>query len=195
MDVIEFGSFYNDETQKKEKIEWEILDEDEDSFFVVSKEILTLRPFDRNGKNWGDSELRHWLNRCFYEQAFDHLEKECIRETMLDTSDCWEISTMEIETVDKIFLLSIDDTKKYFPEFALYFLEDEYKFSSAWWLRDEGGAGASSNVLILENGAYVIFVGSENIAGVRPAMRIHKNKYSLLPYELPGQISMFDQAD
>ena len=192
MDVIEFGSFYNDETQKKEKIEWMVLDEDEETLFVVSKKILGVAPYDKEEKTWEESLMRRGLNTKFYDAAFNSFEKECIVTTKVELTD-WNYYFEP--TFDKIFLLSRDEVEKYFPELALQQFEDKEIFPCAWWLRNIVNSVGPGAILVREDGSY----GSEgrySVEGVRPAMRILKNYLDLLPPEaVPGQTSMFENED
>ncbi len=201
METIHFGKFYKGETDEKEKIEWLILDEDEETIFIVSKKAVISRCFDKQSKKWAESEIRQWLNTKFYDEAFDPYEKFCIQTTEVKTTDwIWYNDNIYTQTQDKIFLLGADEVEKYFPEqssriqeksdFANFTLEQDRKHTNAWWLRNEGSCGNTTALLVLENGSFCGLAGSENLEGIRPAMRILKNYGDyLIPDE---QISLYE---
>ena len=55
---------------------------------------------------WKYSSLRDWLNDDFYNISFSGQEKGCIRNTELQTEGWWDETNDELETTDKVFLLS-----------------------------------------------------------------------------------------
>ena len=89
MKTIYFGKYYKDETLEKEKIEWLVLDEKEDTLFIFSKKALTSRPFDLTGNGWEKSDIRGWLNSEFYYEAFKLDEMHYIQRTDVETEDVY----------------------------------------------------------------------------------------------------------
>lgn len=195
--TIHFGNFYKDETYEKEKIEWLVLSEDEDRLFIVSKKSIVFRRFDKDGRRWNDSEIRQWLNADFINEAFSHYEQPSIIKTDVTTTfvteePCAGYECADIHTQDRIFLLSVEEVERYFPEkvsriqkksgLASYALEEERKYTNAWWLRNTGGFSGAA-LLVLEDGNFYGDASTQNIEGIRPAMYISRNYNELLPLE------------
>ena len=195
--TIHFGEFYKAETYEKEKIEWMVLNEDEEKLFVVSKKAILSRRFDKNGRKWNDSEIRQWLNTDFINEAFSHYEQPSIIKTDVTTTfvteePCAGYECADIHTQDKIFLLSAEEVERYFPEkvsriqeksdLASYTLEEDRKHTNAWWLRNTGGFSGAA-LLVLEDGNFYGDASTQNIEGIRPAMYISRNYNELLPLE------------
>lgn len=64
---------------------------------------------------WEKCELRKWLNDDFYESSFTAEEKERIARTpTINTNIPFYGTNAGRDTVDKIFLLSIEEAENYF---------------------------------------------------------------------------------
>lgn len=206
MHTIEFGKYYKDETCQKQRIEWLVLDEDEETIFVVSKKAITSRCFDKEYRLWDESNIRHWLNTEFYNEAFNSYEKCCIRPTNIETTDWYD--TGHMQTRDDIFLLSIVEVEKYFPkqdsrildksDFTRLNLDEKNEDTdTTWWLRDKGACDTTA-IIVVEDGSFYEYAGAQNICGIRPAMRIIKNYSDFVRQETPiieGQITFWDETN
>ena len=109
---------------KYEKIKWEILENKNDSYLIVTKDIIDSQDYysdatsgvtEHNGgsgygNNYKLSNIRKWLNDSFYNWAFNDKEKEIILTTEVDNSKestSWMNNDYACEnTFDNIFLLS-----------------------------------------------------------------------------------------
>lgn len=102
-DTIEFG-----------EIEWTVIDKGEDTVLIMMRKPLFIKY--HSGKNditWEECSLRKWLNNDFFG-IFTDDEKEMIAETKLKNKGNKKFGTDGgKDTVDRIFILSIDDVKKY----------------------------------------------------------------------------------
>ena len=138
-----------------EYIRWRVLEVTGNKALLISEKGLDLRSYDDEQQenyvtNWQSSKIRAWLNETFYDAAFGPEEKAKIQETPLS----------DVDTTDKIFLLSEFEAKAYFDgwcdriayptEFAsgsgVYECKDEACGSgcngasygaASWMLRDE----------------------------------------------------------
>ena len=100
-----------------------------------------------------------------------------------------------VETLDKVFLLSVDEVEQYFKtqesrvaersQYAIDTLEDDRKYVNCWWLRKEAYFNWAS-LLIQGDGTYYGLAGAQNLEGIRPAMYIKRNYSDLHPCE--GQL-------
>ena len=155
-DTIDFGAFEQDNNPSngKEGIEWLVLDRTDDKICVISKKALACHNFQDEFENttWADSQMRIWLNTEFLDAAFSQYHQEMILETNVTAEKVSNYDTDPGEdTVDRLYLLSESEVKKYFPEEAericqptVYakvqgaYLEN---LNGWWWLRNPGKDG------------------------------------------------------
>ena len=108
-DTVRFGKYEQDgdESNGKEDIEWIIIDKNNGNAKMISKYILDNIIYDEKSYKWENSNLRHWLNNTFYEEAFD--KKNSIIEVCTiprkNSVDC---------IYDKVFCIDNYDIEKYF---------------------------------------------------------------------------------
>lgn len=153
---------------KYEPIKWNILDKKDGKAMIISDLVLDAKEyqsyttpgveFTHNGgsgyaNNYALSNIRKWINDTFYETAFNDLEKLIINITEVDNSVSSVYSSDNIyvcdNTFDKMFLLSYQENRKYYPDNSVYTTTTEYAKSqgvlvstntktlggSYWWLR------------------------------------------------------------
>ena len=119
-DYIKFGKYEQDNNTSngKEAIEWLVLDVRGGKAFVISKNALDAKAYDEEDVNvtWETCTLRKWLNNDFYNSAFTSSEKSRIRTTTVVTEHYYTSNdtTVDINTNDKVFLLSSDEAERYF---------------------------------------------------------------------------------
>lgn len=91
---------------QREPIEWIPVDKIDGKYLLVAKDSLDYMRFDSGNKSvpWADCDLRAWLNGEFYNTAFTEEEKAAI---------C-DFTAPELGTTDKVFLLSLDESKLIF---------------------------------------------------------------------------------
>lgn len=123
MDSCLFGKYPQTSKNKKEPIEWILLDIDKNKkqALLLSKYILDLKCYDDSGYRgksekqvskdgkasyWAISSLRKWLNKDFLNKAFSVAEKKKIINSKLKTDG--------FMSNDKVFVLELKDVKKYF---------------------------------------------------------------------------------
>lgn len=158
-DELEIGRFPY--SSGSNKIKWVLIDIDNDSGLLISKEALINMPFnDSECKtddkvSWETSTIREWLNSEFFDQAFDKKEQDKILDTTViakSKSNEFHLFANEgKDTIDKIYLLSVEESKKYFTYDAdrvckptQYAIDnncwvDEDSQATCWWLRTVGG--------------------------------------------------------
>lgn len=217
IDTVTYGSYYQSNGSNKEAIEWIVLDREEDSALLLSKYILDKQKFDADINNydkstWEISSIRKWLNSKFLNNAFNDNEKSYIKPTTVinNDTDYVEYNGSEInnihtdcgnDTIDKLFLLSVDEVKLYFGEktdFSVlsngsYYESDRvYKLttkwtnyagvaynsggsSKSWWLRSMGRSHHHPAKVGGDTFSYAGLNGYYDIAGVRPAMWVTLN--------------------
>ena len=202
-DVIQFGTYVQDKnyTNGKEPIEWIVLEKKNDRIFVVSKYALDCLPVNKDYKNvttWKDTTIRKWLNKSFYNFAFNEKEQNMIQQVKLANYDNNYYGTdAGDDTKDKVFLLAQFEltNKKYgfakdymaidFLRKCTYAWETKKKDKEHptaegnpavyWWTRTPGVD--SSYILVVNPDGQVdregIKMDTEDfIAAIRPAMYI-----------------------
>ena len=168
-DIITFGSF-------NEPTEWIVMDRDGDKLFILSKYALTSMAYNDESEavTWENSTIRLWLNTTYINQCFSVDERSVILTTNVVNNDNEESGVdAGNDTVDRVFLPSIDEMKKYFSSNA----ERMTTFTdgtTAWcWLRSPGKA--ENYVADNCNDGNVHMTGGEvnrTDGGLRPAMWI-----------------------
>lgn len=189
---IFFGTYPQSRSgNDKTPIEWLVLDRKGQSVLLISKYGLDCQPYDSDSKDyvpWEECSLRAWLNNSFIKTAFTENEQGKILLSKVDNRDANGKTTQ-----DKLFLLSLTETKKY------YHLENDWdgsktlccsptqyakgqgaKDASLWWLRspDKGytdfdrGGNYFYDVNVVHNGTLTQFgeKARENGVCVRPVL-------------------------
>ena len=192
-DTLKLGRYEQDDNTANgdEDIEWLILEKQNEVAFLISKKALDSMPFNTNDSllSWDQSSIRYWLNHEFFNQAFTSDEQSLIQDTLVRAEENPTFTTKPgNDTMDKIFLLSINEVKK-------YFLTEESRKAGAtsyakgqdanttssglcwWWLRSPGRSGkyisyVSSNGVISTMG----FISTSAHNSVRPALWINFNQ-------------------
>ena len=141
-DFICLGQYEQDpSTQGKEPIYWRVLDKSDGKILVIAENLIETKAFneDTNADNvndvtWENSSLRKFLNEDFINNNFSEDEVKKIVTTSNPNSSSNQVlsnywrfdkapySDMSSQnhadgntTEDKVFLLSVDEVLKYFP--------------------------------------------------------------------------------
>ncbi len=190
-DIIYFGTYEQDNnfSNGKEEIEWKVLEKDENGrMLVVSKYALDCRNYHSSVKQitWEDSDIRSWLNNDFCSNAFSSSEKSAVKTVTNENTGNSDFNVSGgNETSDKIFLLSIDEAKRYLPNNidrmcqATKYAEskgtelDSLTHNCRWWLRSPGSTLYSAASVKIDG--FILNMGtpvSVDKAFLRPAMWI-----------------------
>ncbi|MBQ6877903.1 MAG: serine/threonine protein kinase [Oscillospiraceae bacterium] len=204
-DIITFGSYEQDNNLKNgaEPIEWQVLDIQDGKALVISKYGLDCKPYNDSKTNvtWKTCSLRKWLNEDFVDNAFGNAEKNTILTAKVSNTDNPKYGTKGgKDTEDKVFILSIDETKEYFSsneerkcEPSAYTKEQGVRDGSSgncwWWLRSPGYYKHSAAIVnydgdVREIGGNV----HDGIFAVRPAMWI-----DLSAFEQEPEVTVFPE--
>jgi hypothetical protein len=154
---IKFGNYFINDNKTKEPIEWRVLKVSNNKALLITKDAIDCKSYNNEFEDitWENCTLRQWLNNEFINQAFSKEEQNKIVLTNISNPNNPEYGTWGgNDTKDKIFLLSIDEVKKYFKD-----IEDRkckptnyakqqgawanygprYLGNCRWWLRSPGG--------------------------------------------------------
>jgi len=108
---ISFGTYPQTvEGTDQTPIQWRILEATPQYLFLLSEFILDCKRYHSNTATtaWSDCDLRRWLNREFYNTAFNSDEKD-----QLLITHCTANGANSPETEDRVFLLSIAEVKAF----------------------------------------------------------------------------------
>lgn len=172
-DELEFGRFYDlnsDDEIERVPIKWIVLDRLNEYALLITKDIIKTMPYNYlwSPTNWRDSNIRLWLNYDFYDIAFNDIEKMRIRKVITENvGNHVQNVISEFQTNDYVFLLSIEEAKKYFKyskdyravgtEYAkkegLWISKYESSVGySVWWLRSPGRSMSSAAIVYAAGG-------------------------------------------
>lgn len=116
--TVLFGNMIQEDPVKPEPVEWIVLNTDEHSALLLSKYALESLQFHHIYKEvtWEECSLRKWCNKELPNEIFNKYEYAEILLTDVINEQCNERGIKGGKnTKDKVFLLSLDEVKKYLP--------------------------------------------------------------------------------
>ena len=114
---VVFGRYASKADGTAEPITWKVLEKEGERILVISKFGLDARQY--NGQQvditWEKCGLRSWLNEVFLKKAFNDLEQKMIPTVLVkaENNPKYPMNPGR-DTMDKVFLLSINEADKYF---------------------------------------------------------------------------------
>lgn len=180
-ETVTFGRYtQGKDGEETSPLSWRVLEKREDMALLITEKVVDHIQFSARGNNdWETSDLRKWLNTEFANRAFDDREKAAICEGL---------------SGEHVFLISLEEYKKYFSsfkdaraeatEYSIYKRceangcspKDPYLFYGFWWLRTpnkNGGWGEGADVYVCHvcnDGDVNPFERGKYQDGVRPAI-------------------------
>ena len=173
-DKISFGQYI-----------WRVLDVKEDRALLITEEIIEQREYHNRKESvtWANSEIRSYLNTTFLDRFIDEDKSIIIPVLHENKGNAWYPSDGGEETIDSIFLLSLDEAVRlYFrdsskclinrsPKQRYWFQKKDENnplrracydgYSWWWWLRTPGRDNrraiyihGDGNIGIQGNGTY-----------------------------------------
>ena len=187
-DTVKFGNYYINSAEEKEPIEWIIVSKNEEQ---KTELLLSKYALDRKKYNdiyvstpWQKSDIRKWLNKEFYNEAFENIGSKFVMTRALDNHQNPEYRSLESGTTyDRVFLPSYDEINKYIKDKYLkckgtnYFKElggyvDKNGYVD-WWTRTAGDS--DSHVMNVSANGEIIMMGdyaTTDDFGVRPMIKV-----------------------
>lgn len=180
-------------------IEWEILEDSNNNYLLMSKKILDTTTYS-SSIGWPDSKIRKWCNDTFYNQAFTMEEQDDLAEETLE-NDCLchdPIYTHEtIITKDYVWLLDendilmgkygFSDTSDASHTRIAYDTQyvNSQELTDSWYLRGKpywyyynayvGKYVSSSGEVHVQKGVWDGSAGGNYSHGIRPVIRVNKD--------------------
>jgi len=178
---------------------WLVLEIRDESMLLLSENAVELGKYHDvfEDTTWADSAVRKYLNNSFYN-SFNPDEQARILETkVFNHNNPWFGTSGGESTVDKIFLLSIEEALRYFGDSGQlrnpakkFFIDDNLNGArkamyigdkpTRWFLRTPGSSPDFVSVVTIEGKISVTgdFVNRSSTdlfdVGIRPAMRVKK---------------------
>ena len=148
-EYITFGRYPQNNKSVKEPIEWLVLENDGKEALLISRYGLDRYCWSNYECSWPGSTLRAWLNKDFLKKAFSNDELGMIRFSELRNDDGPEESCKGSISRDRVFCLSISETKQFFRNVnEIQCLPTVYATRKGvmegvngcckWWLRSPG---------------------------------------------------------
>ena len=114
-----FGRYATSKSDRiVEPIAWKVLAKEGERILVISKFGLSARQFNGQQEDitWEKCGLRSWLNGEFFRKAFSDEEQKMILTVKVkaERNPKYQVNSGN-DTMDRVFLLSINEANKYFP--------------------------------------------------------------------------------
>jgi hypothetical protein len=154
---------------------WLALDVRKGKALLLTEEVVEVREYHKHYRDisWKKCDLRKYLKKKFYLAYFpDKQDRDRILETENKNADNPTYGTPGGEsTRDNVFLLSIEEARRYFENDTARIAKYKDKPWAWWWLRSPGSssyyaAGVLNVGYVLDIGYHVHFASG----GVRPAL-------------------------
>ena len=202
--TVFFGTYFVNNTENYEPIEWYIINEDvqNNTMTLCSKYALDLQIYGNNDISvWETSSLREWLNNTFYNNAFSQDEKNKIVDSKVKHENNIRKGIYDgNDTLDKVYVLSERELNNYLNDntklcqVSKYSLEvynekrnkfDNYSmkifdagYNCPYWLRNPGPYDLGNNKYttnsIFDPNGRQVCRDSNNYCFVRPVITIKK---------------------
>lgn len=113
--IIKFGRYPFGEDGTEKPVKWIILENFGDgTALLLSRYCLDAAAFSSNTNNWENSRIRMWLNKDFYNKAFNGKERVSIIESCIECVKKGFLWDSKYTVNDNVFLLSKEEAEKYF---------------------------------------------------------------------------------
>ena len=185
MKKVKFGNYWQNNDEVKKPIEWLVLDEKDGKTLLLAKHGLDCSQYQYGtystscSTTWENCDLRKWLHSTFINNAFSEEEQQSIVLTKNKTND--------VETEDKVFLLSVEEANTYLTQKTRKcrptpYAKQHNAWSSndnfcLWWLRslgdDKGSVAYVNDGGDVRNRGYYIY---NALIAIRVAMWVDSSK-------------------
>ena len=152
-EIVTFGTYETDGNANngKEALTWLVLNNRDDLVTLIAEQSIAAMRYHSSpaATNWADCSLRTWLNDTFFNDAFDQNEADFICNNYITTPTNPDFPSPSGDaTVDKVYLLSLNEVLSYFGSITERKLKCTYASYSntyldgndycCWWLRTPG---------------------------------------------------------
>jgi hypothetical protein len=171
--------------------QWRVLDVQGDKALLLTEDVVEKRPRNaQRGTTWEKCALRRYLNNEFYNKFSSQEQTMIVLTENTNISNRWldaYVGSGGNDTVDKVFLLSIEEVVEYFGKSEqlknkpspVSWVDDEFSEKRVatygnkawwWWLRSPGVDNYAA--FVDSSGAFSVggINGCSSDGGVRPAL-------------------------
>lgn len=183
---IQFGNYPSTKYGDVRPIDWRILDVMGTKALLITNGVVECKKYDPRMNldlSWEESDLRAFLNGEYAASAFNDMERSQLLDVSLTNGRNPKFGTEGgADTVDKVFLLSLDEVDQYFADdFDRRSIGTDFAKRKSmnlgpsgyswWWLRSPGHSKAWASY-VFDDG--VIFYYGDYVynhyGGVRPCI-------------------------
>jgi len=102
--------------------QWRVLDVKDKTALIISEQLTELRPYhsSKTDITWEKCSMREYLNNEYYNKFTEEEKARIIETKNSNPPNLWYGTKGGADTVDKIFLLSLEDVVKYFGDSGDY---------------------------------------------------------------------------
>lgn len=193
-DTVLFGHYPSDIHGAMKPVVWQVIAAEGEKVLLITKYGIDTIQYDDNripGENhatWEQCSLRKYMNSKMYDEMFSKEEQRLVMKTHLSNPDNEVFGTSGgNDTEDLLFLLNIDEVKKYFPEdndrivkITSYVKKKNIHLNDdedAWWLRSTGADPRNAAYVDDEGAIYEAgFLSDYALNAVRPACWVDISK-------------------
>ena len=185
--------------------EWRVLDVQDDKALILSENVIEQRPYNvqYTSVTWETCTLQKYLNNEFLQKFTVEQQRRIVETRVTNNDNLWYGTKGGNDTMDKVFLLSLEEVDRYFGDSGDYqskrrknykdgkfvAANDGYCFSNThdgervaklsnksygWWLRSSGG-NVSRAAFVFYGGGVIVLGDTVSLerGGVRPALWLH----------------------
>ena len=177
----------NDPSNGPEDMNWIILDESDDALLLIAESPIDAMKYYCSEENttWETSDVRKWLNseEGFYGIAFSDEEKARILSAEISTKKSIYGADGGRDTVDKVWILSEEETRHYLMDGAFLAQPTKYARSKCTssviriWCRDPGLNQTTFQTAYNDGSIYHEGWSVFQDAYVRPVIRVKTTRY------------------
>jgi len=102
--------------------QWRVLDVKDNTALIISEQLIGLRSYhsSKTDITWEKCSLREYLNNEYYNKFTEEEKARIIETKNSNPPNLWYGTKGGADTVDKIFLLSLEEVVKYFGDSGDY---------------------------------------------------------------------------
>jgi len=187
-DIIRFGAY-----------DWLVLDVQHGQALIITVGFIERRLYHiyqdslESSLTWENSDIRTYLNGEFFENNFNLDERRMTNGVQVENKDNqWYGTPGGNDTVDRVFLLSIEEVVRYFGDSGKLrnrpgensdLISDDYNYARValnadalagwWWLRSPGRSTGTFAYVTARGSVDLSGIHVNNNGGVRPALWIN----------------------
>lgn len=129
----------NGDTLFFDRYEWQVLEKQKEKILIITKNIVDQRCYNDSKADftWSSSTMRHYLNGEFYDNFSQKNKEFIIPVNNINPRNPWYGINDDEDTVDSIFLLSIDEVvRTYFGDSSMN-LENRSSKQRYWFQKKD----------------------------------------------------------